>query len=335
MYEDPRVNDDPRILVLAPDWDFASGGVRKLYRHVDVLRKHGLNAYIEHQNPGFRCKWFENDTAIADPRDTWPPRPQDVLLCAEQVSWQMVKKTPGIAKVIFNQGAYLTFKGKTDEFNVLPYTHEDFLATIVVSEDSRQYLNYAFPGHPVFRIHNSIDPRHFFYEPNKKPKISFMPRKNDSDVTQVLLLLMCRAKLEGFELKPIQHMNESQVGVELRESVIFLSLSAQEGSPMPPLEALACGCITVGYDGLGGREYLNSEYGFPVVQSDVQSFAKTLERVVRGLREQPAPLLEKARRAATFVYENYSPQREEQDIVGVWELLLRHDRLAQFRPMPG
>jgi len=326
------MTDDPRILVMAPDWDMPSGGVRKLYRHVDVLRSHGLNAYIEHQKSGFRCTWFEHNTPLADPADSWPPRPVDMLACPEQLAWQMVKKTPGIPKIVFNQGAYLTFRDMTDEFNVLPYTHPDFLATIVVSEDSRSYLNYAFPTHTVYRIHNSINPRHFYYEPRKKPRIAYMPRKNLPDVTQVLLLLKCRNVLEGFERMPIDKMNEQQVGVALRESVIFLSLGAQEGMAMPPVEAMACGCIVVGYDGLGGREFLTPEYGFPIIQGDVQSFARTLESVIGALREEPGPLLEKARRASEFVTRTYSPEQEERDIVDAWEKILAHPRLAQFKP---
>jgi glycosyltransferase involved in cell wall biosynthesis len=326
------MTDDPRILVMAPDWDFPSGGVRKLYRHVDVLRGHGLNAYIEHQTSGFGCSWFEHDTAIIDPTYSWPPRAVDMLVVPEQLSWQMVKKTPGIPKIVFNQGAYLTFKDMTDEFNVLPYTHPDFLATIVVSEDSRSYLKYAFPHHPLHRIHNSINPQHFNFEPRKKPQIAYMPRKNIGDVTQVLLLLKCRDALEGFERMKIDKMNEEQVGAVLRESMIFLSLSGQEGMSMPPLEAMACGCIVVGYDGLGGREFLTPEHGFPVRQGDVQAFARTLESILAELREEPATLLEKARRASEFVARTYSPEQEERDIVDGWEKILAHPRLAQFKP---
>ena len=325
------MTDVPRILVMVPDWDFPSGGVRKLYRHVDVLRAHGLNAFVEHQTTGFRCDWFEHNTPIADPADSWPPRPQDMLVCPEQVAWQMVKKTPGVPKVIFNQGAYLTFKGKTEEFNVVPYMHPDFLATIVVSEDSREYLKFAFPNHPLYRVHNAINPQHFHFEPKKKQQIAFMPRKNAEDVTQVLLLLKCRSALDGFQPVPVQNVTERQVGDVLRESMIFLSLSAQEGLAMPPLEAMACGCIVVGYDGLGGREFLTPERGFPIVQSDVQAFARTLEMVVRLLREQPAPLLEKARCASEFVTSTYSPRQEEHDIVTAWEQILAHPRLAHFR----
>src|SRR5579864_5333743 len=143
---------DRRILVLCPDWTYPSGGVRKLYRHVDVLNANGFNAFIEHPSSDFRCTWFENQTRVDMGREFWPPKASDVLLCPEQVCWQMVSKTPGVPKVIFNQNAYQTFMGRSEEFKVLPYTHPDFLATVVVSEDSRRYIEYAFPDQPVFRI---------------------------------------------------------------------------------------------------------------------------------------------------------------------------------------
>jgi glycosyltransferase involved in cell wall biosynthesis len=313
---------DRRILVMCPDWNQPSGGVRKLYRHVDVLTAHGFNAFIEHQSPDFRCTWFEHNTPIADPRETWPPTPSDILLCPEQVSWQMVLKTRGVPKVIFNQNAYQTFMGKSDEFKVAPYTHRDFVATIVVSEDSRKYLEYVFPGHPIYRVHNAINPLLFCYEPNKRLRIAFMPRKNKPDVTQLLLILNCRGALDGIELSPIQGMNEAQTAQALRESLIFLSLSTHEGSPMPPLEAMACGCLTIGYDGLGGREYVNQQYAVPVAQEDVVSFAQAVEQVLMQAREDPGPILEKGRLASEFVTRNYSPAREEQDIVAAWREVL-------------
>jgi glycosyltransferase involved in cell wall biosynthesis len=313
---------DRRILVLCPDWNQPSGGVRKLYRHVDVLNAHGFNAFIEHQAPGFRCTWFDHDTPIADPRETWPPKPSDILLCPEQVSWQMVFKTPGVPKVIFNQNAYQTFMGKSDEFKVVPYTHRDFVASIVVSDDSRRYLEYVFPGHPVYRVHNAINPALFHYDPNKRLRIAFMPRKNKPDVTQLLLILNCRDALDGIELFPIQGMNEGQTAQALRESLIFLSLSTHEGSPMPPLEAMACGCLTIGYDGQGGREYVNDQYAVPVPQEDIVAFAQAVERVLTQARQDPKPVLEKGRLASEFVSKNYSPAREEQDIVAAWEQIL-------------
>jgi glycosyltransferase involved in cell wall biosynthesis len=56
---------DRRILVLCPDTDVPAGGVKQLYRHVDVLSEAGYEASIVHARPGFRCRWFENETPVA------------------------------------------------------------------------------------------------------------------------------------------------------------------------------------------------------------------------------------------------------------------------------
>jgi glycosyltransferase involved in cell wall biosynthesis len=41
-----------------------AGGVQIAYRHVDILNRAGLEAYMLHPNPPFRCTWFANDTPI-------------------------------------------------------------------------------------------------------------------------------------------------------------------------------------------------------------------------------------------------------------------------------
>jgi len=64
-------------------------------------------------------------------------------------------------KIIFNQHCYNTFEGyplSKNETNTI-YKEEKIIATMVVSEDSKQYLNYVFPGMKIFRVHNSIDPK--------------------------------------------------------------------------------------------------------------------------------------------------------------------------------
>ena len=54
----------PKTFVLCPDDVPTSGGIRKLYRLVDVLNANGFPAVIVHQAAGFRCRWFENKTPV-------------------------------------------------------------------------------------------------------------------------------------------------------------------------------------------------------------------------------------------------------------------------------
>jgi glycosyltransferase involved in cell wall biosynthesis len=252
------------------------------------------------------------------------PGAGDYVLVPEQLAVQALRMWPDVRKVIFNQNAYDTFtdhRPGPGEFET-PYRHRDFVATLVVSEDSQQYLTYAFPDHRVFRIHYGIDPQLFGYESEKKPQIACMSRKNGKDVLQVFSLLKARNAIEGFRLFGIQHMTEAQTALQLRESMVFLSFGGPEGFGLPPAEAMACGCVVVGYHGRGGREFMKPQYTFPVEFGDVIGYAQVTEEVIRRLREDPQPLRDQARRASEFIHETYSPQREANDIVNTWREIL-------------
>jgi glycosyl transferase family 1 len=309
---------------LCPEWLKPAGGVRKLYRHVDVLRSHGFDAYISHHQAGFRCNWFENNTPILYPPDCFP-RMFDILVVPEIYSWDISHQTPGVPKVIFNQNAYQTFDRVTPETrnDPAPYTREDVFATIVVSEDSRQYLHYAFPNHRLLRIRYAVDGQVFRYEPRKRLQIAYMPRKIPYEATQVLSILEARGALAGVNVAKIEDMTEAQAAAVLRESLIFLSFAVEEGWSLPPMEAMACGCIAIGYDGRGGREYFTGEFGFPVPADDILTYASTVERVLTQCRTDPEPLMEMAYRAAGHVRSVYSPASEERDIVSAWEQILQ------------
>jgi len=324
-----KVLQPVRVLVPAPDWQHAAGGVRKLYRHVDVLNAHGIEAFIIHHQPGFRCTWFENQTrVIYSPK----PGPSDILLAPERIAWQLMLTTQGMRKVVFNQNAYQSFDDIPPDALPLgpPYRHPDFLATISVSQDNVDYLNYAFPGHPLFRVHLGIDSKLFYYQPQKKKQIAFMPRKKKEDAKQVLQILGSRGALNGYEVIPIAQKSEVETARILRESEIFLCLSTYEGSPVPPLEAMACGCVTIGYHGRGGREYVNDQYAYPVEAEDIRGFCSTIESVIDQLRTDPQPVLDKAKRASDFILSTYTPQQEERDILNAWEHILKI--AANWRP---
>ena len=226
-------------------------------------------------------------------------------------------------KVIFNQGAYQTF----NEYSTCPaetecaYLHPDCLGAIVVSEDSKRYLEFAFPGLRVFRVHNSIDPGLFHATGKKRQQIAFMPRRNAQDALQVINMLRFRNTPDRFPVAVIQKMSEIETARLLRESLLFLNFGAAEGSPLPPAEAMACACLVIGYDGRGGREFITPQYAFPVETGDILSFVATVEQVIRQVREDPAPLMEKAGRASQFIHQTYTPQREAADILAAWKEL--------------
>ena len=131
------------IYYVAPDLARPSGGVRTIYRHVDALNRLGLDAAVVHATRGFRCEWFEHDTAVVHLPLTLSS--SDTLVVPEDYAPRLGELVPGVPKVIFNQNAYRTFNGFRDPRHTSYTDCPDLLGVMVVSEDSRRYLEHCFP----------------------------------------------------------------------------------------------------------------------------------------------------------------------------------------------
>jgi glycosyltransferase involved in cell wall biosynthesis len=274
-----------------------------------------------HRAPEFRCRWFENQTpVVSDAEAESEVAASDLLVAPEVIGPNLGRLGQGFRTVIFNQNAYYTFHGYSNDPKDMrtPYDNPRVVVTLVVSEDNREYLTYAFPGLNVKRLRYGIDSALFHAGEEKRKQICFMPRKHPDEAGQVINLLKFRRLLDGWRIVPLDARSESETAEILRQSLIFLSFGYPEGSPLPPLEVMACGCLTIGYHGMGGREYLTEKYGFPVPIADVVSFARTVERVLREWEADPAPLVDKMNRAADFVRQSYSLENETADILAVW-----------------
>ncbi len=313
--------NESRIFFYCPDVDKPIGGTKILYRQVDVLRRGGFPAFGLHVTPGYRYSWFENQTALAYVRDIqWTPN--DILVMPEIFALELCKQFPLPQKVIFNQNCYLTFAAYVEiakDRSYIPYLDStQVLATITVSEDSANYLRYAFPSQRIFQISSSIDTKVFYPSYEKEKLIAYMPRKNGEDAFQVLNILKFRGLLEGYEVKPIMRKTEGEVADILRRANIFLSFGYPEGFALPPLEAMSCGAMVVGYHGMGGREYFKDEFCYPIEINDIVGFTKAAEKVIVTWNNNPGPILTKARLAAQYVAENYTSEREERETLGAW-----------------
>jgi glycosyltransferase involved in cell wall biosynthesis len=310
----------PVIYIFAPDLARPLGGMRMLYRHVDILNANGFEAAIVHSRPGFAVKWFEHSTRIVErPR----LREEDIAVCSEIAGRNIATFAEGIRKVVFNQNAYYSFMGYPIAGRVkAAYTHPEVVATIVVSEDSQRYLQYAFPKHPIYRVRYSIDPKLYYLPERKKKQICFMPRKNLEAAKQVFNLLRFRKALEGWPVAVMDKLSLEAAAEVIRESLIFMSFGAPEGFGLPVAEALSAGCIVVGFHGNGGREFLTESHGFPIEVGDILGYARTMEEVIKRVETDLDGLRAIANAGAEFVRREYSPERERESITACWDAIL-------------
>jgi glycosyltransferase involved in cell wall biosynthesis len=118
---------------------------------------------------------------------------------------------------------------------------------------------------PVLRPGIDLD---LFTPREKKPgmvRIAFMPRKNKALVERIrdTFGAMAADLGERVEWVSIQGMDAAGVAGTLGRCHIFLATGFPEGCPLPPLEAMACGCLVVGFGGLGGFDYMRGAADFP------------------------------------------------------------------------
>lgn len=336
-----------RIFYFAPYYDGPAGGVRIIYNHVDILRQLGYEAYVIHSKRGFRCTWFENSTPILFIGDIKFQK-EDYLVMPEihfyligqknslrdkvrkfighkldnfyaRELWNVASK-----KVIFNQNAYHTL---VDFSNSNPFK-SDFLNKITgylsISTQNKEYLEFAFPRLFIQRLQWSLEPEIYGIELSKKrPVISYLPRKNPDHSKQVLQILNARKSLNGFEIKEIQGLNQSGVAQLLKESVIFLSFGYPEGLPLPPAEAMACGCIVVGYNGGGGKEYFLPEFSYEVPFGDIVGFCKKVEEVIGIYKNDRLQLEGKMQSASNYILDTYSRKIEKEVLNKAWGNILK------------
>lgn len=332
------------------------GGIKQLYRQVDILNNNGFNAFIVHRKKGFRHTWFPNETKIIynlsiyididrivlkkrlKPfkifKNFFRTRNQDsidkngILVIPEIFGPYVSKLNLDMEKVIFNQNCYYTFNNcNIDGSKSQPtYLDDNFLASIVVSEDSKKYLEHAFPKSITHRIHLGINTDKFNYKKvSKKKQIAFMPRKLEDDIIQIINILKIRNNLKNWNFIPIANKTEDEVAQILNESLIFLSLNHREGFGLPPAEAMASGCIVIGYAGQGGKEYFNPDFSLKVDEGNIIEFVDTVENICLKLENNDEKTVKMSQYAADYILNNYNLKNEQQSILSTWKKILKTD----------
>jgi len=294
---------------------------------VDTLNAAGLPAAIVHRRPGFACSWFSHATPIVAAGET-VIGPRDVIVVPEIYGSSILELPTGVRQVIFNQNPYITLESLTcDPAAAAPYLdNPDLAAVLVVSEHAADVLGYALPGVSLRRLRLGIDPA--IHHPPADPasrRIAYMPRRRAGEAAEVLRLLELRGLLDRWELVAIDGCSQREAAERLRSSRVFLSFSEREGFGLPPCEALACGCLVVGFDGFAGREFFRSPFAESVEDGDVVGFARAAERLMHRVEADPAGTAELAREGSRFVLERHSPEAERRDLVELFGPLLSPD----------
>ncbi len=331
-----------------PDTNLPIGGIKVLYNHVAILNQSGLEAYILHGKTGFSCTWFEHKTPIKYFKQL-TILPTDYVVISEtyfhffakneitlkeKFNFYMLNRKTDLVvakklwqaqcvKFLFIQNAYYSL------FDFDPNSPIDSLdlqskvkAIFCISNQNQAYLQFAFPKIEINRLHWSLNTGLFQLGTNKEKLITYMPRKNDQHSKQVMAILKSRANLFGFRIEAIDRMNEQEVANKLKQSTFFLSFGYPEGLPLPPAEAMACGCVVIGYDGGGGAEYFDGRYSYTIPLGDIIAFAKKVEELCEAYQIYPEMAKQQGELASETILSRYSLENERELLLETWKRVL-------------
>jgi hypothetical protein len=221
------------------------------------------------------------------------------------------------------------------------------LEFLAVSDPVARFVDMSL-GKCAIVLRPGIDRGLFCPPPERKDgrslRVAFMPRKNKALARQIRELAEARLRRRtppfALEWVSIENCTQAEVARMLQTAHIFLATGFPEGCPLPPLEALACGCVPVGFTGLGGWDYMRQAADFPgaarplwplreapwggnglyAADADVPGAVFALEAALdifaRGGEELAA-----LRRAGQMTAAAYSLEAQEDAVTALWSAL--------------
>ena len=173
----------------------------------------------------------------------------------------------------------------------------------------------------------------------KVVRIGWMPRKNKALAEQVRQIVSA-APETGVRLQwlEIHAMSQEQVAETLASCHIYLATGFPEGFALPPLEAMASGCLVVGFSGFGGWDYMrnadSSGYaprlplrpvpwggnGLFASDGDVVETAHQLRNAIRMVRDDTEEY-RTIRKNALLAASAYTIEAQREEVRAAWDLL--------------
>lgn len=230
------------------------GGIKVMYQHCVMLNDLGFDVspLIMGEYIGNFFGYNLNLQYIKDVG--YQLSDDDIVICPEFMPY-LGTKFKGCRRILFNQSQSWRYIDKqlSPEDKGKNYIDLGYDYVINCSE----YLSQMLKNHmniPMHAITNGIDHSKFHRidERRIKNRVLALSRKNPEDIKII------KDKLKGFDFKfrVVDGLTEDELIDEYQQADIFIATGYPEGFSLPPLEAMSCGCVIVGFTGGGASEFM-------------------------------------------------------------------------------
>lgn len=309
-----------RIVFACEAYPFPSGGVAVIYQHAALLARRGLRACVAlpARPPvdfyGSEAPlWIHGGALAPEPGDIW------VLPEGFQSYAQALRHSP-VALLMFCQNQYYLPFGPDARTGFAEFGVDGVLAS---SEAVRSFFEEVYGLRDVPLIPCAVDTEVYRSAAVKKQQVAFMPRKLGDEVGFLQATLRrLHPRHADVPWVAIQGLSRKEAAAALAQSSVFLSLSHRESFGLPPLEAMASGCLVAGFHGDGGREYMNADNGWWAETGDWKACVHGLAAAL-DLAAAPPQASSHRRSAMAATVARYSPERLESALLNFWDHALR------------
>jgi glycosyltransferase involved in cell wall biosynthesis len=308
-----------RIVYLIEDIHHPVGGVATVYRHVEILNIHGFTAFV-----GSRTKpatdFYETTAPLLIHGGHLQVKPGDVFVIPE--CWpHLVKALVGTPakRLMFCQNQYYLPFTSDPRAGIAEFGVDGVIAS---SQAVKEFFRDVYGLTDLPLLPYAIDSARFAPAGRRQRQIAFMPRKLPEEAAFIQSVFRRRhSRYADVPWLPIERVTPKEAARIMGESACFLSLSHKESFGLPPLEAMACGCLVTGFHGDGGREYMTPENGWWAETGDYKACADGLVAALSVL-DTGGPALAARRAAMAATVERYSPARLETALLTFWRSAL-------------
>ena len=290
-----------RIVYCLIETQAPRGGHKVSLRHVETLNELGFDAVARLAADRPLPSWIEHRASIESGGEL---RDDDVIVLPEDATALLkhYARAPQ-RKVVFCQNHFsAAAQGLALLTRDEAAAYRDYMAC---SRTVALWLS-RFMGHDGVQVVPAFADERRFRPTDKELAIACTPGKRPFEFAAIRTMV---SRLypgpNRWRWDAHQSVSEAEIAQSFGRASLFLSLSRLEGLGMTTLEAMASGCVPIGFAGVGGREYATPTNGFWVDEDDLENCAAALVRAMALVDLQSAAIAQ-LRAAAEDTAARYS-----------------------------